>query len=213
MLLDINHLNNKISGVIHIGGFIGDEFDLYQRMNIGHMIFFEPLPHTYQILQHRVQNRALTYNFALGNYNGRGVIYESKFDNTVNYITGASSSLLKPKKHLELHPSITFPNTLEVEVRRLDDVVALQNINIQNYNFINIDVQGYELEVFRGAQLTLKHIDYIIAEVNRDEVYENCAQVEELDSFLAQYNFVRKETNWAGNLWGDAFYEKLHDSI
>ena len=50
-----------------------------------------------------------------------------------------------------------------------------------------MDVQGYELEVLKGATETLKHVDYVYCEVNRDEVYEGNAYVEEIDEF--QYNY------------------------
>jgi hypothetical protein len=75
-------------------------------------------------------------------------------------------------------------------------------------NFINIDVQGYELEVFKGSENLLNSIDYIITEVNRDEVYENCVRIESLDEFLSKYGFIRVETDWAGHTWGDALYIK-----
>tara|TARA_B100000965_G_scaffold362182_1_gene344050 strand:- start:137 stop:385 length:249 start_codon:yes stop_codon:yes gene_type:complete len=71
---------------------------------------------------------------------------------------------------------------------------------------INMDVQGYELEVLKGATETLKNINYVYCEVNRDEVYENNAYVEEIDEFLAGYGMERVETNWAGDIWGDALY-------
>jgi len=77
-----------------------------------------------------------------------------------------------------------------------------------NYNFINIDVQGYELEVFKGGKKTLESIDYIMTEVNRDEVYKNCPRIEELDTYLSTYGFERVETTWDGGTWGDAFYIK-----
>jgi hypothetical protein len=73
---------------------------------------------------------------------------------------------------------------------------------------INIDVQGYELEVFKGGKDFLNEVDYIITEVNRDEVYKGCAKIDELDSFLAPYGFNRVETTWDGGTWGDAFYIK-----
>ena len=63
---------------------------------------------------------------------------------------------------------------------RLDDLA----LDLSKYNFMNIDVQGYELEVFKGAFETLKNIDYIISEVNQDEVYEGCPHVSELDKYL-----------------------------
>ena len=79
---------------------------------------------------------------------------------------------------------------------------------IMDYNFINIDVQGYELEVFKGGKDTLNNIDYITTEVNRDEVYKDCAKIEELDTYLGDYGFQRVETTWDGGTWGDAFYIK-----
>ena len=115
-----------------------------------------------------------------------------------------SSSILKPKQHLELHPDVTFDGTEEVEIDVLD------NYDIGECNFINIDVQGYELEVFKGAKETLNKIDYIYCEVNRGEVYEGNAFVEEIDEFLTPYGFQRVETKWPETYytWGDAFYIK-----
>jgi hypothetical protein len=69
-----------------------------------------------------------------------------------------------------------------------------------------MDVQGFELEVLKGATETLKGIDYVYCEINRDEVYEGCAKIWELDAFLK--DFTRVETSWAGGSWGDAIYIK-----
>jgi hypothetical protein len=73
---------------------------------------------------------------------------------------------------------------------------------------INIDVQGYELEVFKGAEKTLEHIDYIISEINRDDVYKNCAKINELQFFLSRFGFKLVEENWLGGIWGDGFFIK-----
>ena len=113
-----------------------------------------------------------------------------------------SSSLLKPKVHITHHPHVKFPETEDVEVKVLDD------FDYTKYNFINMDVQGYELEVLKGATETLKHVDYVYCEVNRDEVYEGNAYVEELDEFLSAYGMERVETSWEGQIWGDALYIK-----
>ena len=69
-----------------------------------------------------------------------------------------------------------------------------------------MDVQGYELEVLKGGIKTLENIDYVYCEVNRDEVYENNALIQEIDEFLSSYDLVRVETDWMGGTWGDAFY-------
>ncbi len=88
----------------------------------------------------------------------------------------------------------------EVEVNSLD------NYDCCGCNCLKWDVQGYELEVLKGATKTLEKVDYVYCEVNRDEVYENNAYVEELDEFLAQYDMERVMTSWEGQIWGDALY-------
>ncbi len=83
--------------------------------------------------------------------------------------------------------------------------------DVETIGLIKIDVQGYELEVFKGARNSLKYIDYIISEINRDELYENCARVEELVKFLNPYGFKLVEQAWVGGNWGDGLFIKNHD--
>ena len=114
------------------------------------------------------------------------------------------SSVLKPKVVLEQYPNITFNEREVVEMIRLDDA----EIEFEKYNFLNIDVQGYELEVLKGGEKTLNGIDYIYTEINNAEVYEDTPHVDELDKFLDPYGFVRVETDWSGVTWGDGLYVK-----
>ncbi len=111
-----------------------------------------------------------------------------------------SSSILKPKVHLTQYTDIKFDEVEKVEMKTLD------GYGYTDYNFINMDVQGYELEVLKGGKETLNHVDYVYCEVNRDEVYEGNAYIEEIDEFLSSYNMERVETNWEGGTWGDALY-------
>lgn len=197
MLLNLKELqaryNLDIKGLIHIGAHYGEEYDDYKGLDIKNLLFFEPIPECFEILKKNVEG--IVINKALGNFNGK-----AKMNIASN--KGQSSSLLTPKLHKIQYPDIKFNETIEVEVARLDDILR----DSGRYNFISIDVQGYELEIFKGAVNTLKHINYIITEVNRDELYENCVQVNELDEFLK--DFKRVETNWIGETWGDAFYIK-----
>ena len=81
-------------------------------------------------------------------------------------------------------------------------------LEFEKYNFMNIDVQGYELEVLKGSMNILEGIDYIYTEVNNAEVYEDTPHIDELDEYLSSYNFKRVETSWIGITWGDALYIK-----
>lgn len=211
MLLDLKRYGFVPKGVIHIGAYIGEEQLVYDVMQIQNVVYFEPLQRHIEKLKERVLN-ANIIPCALGNFNGVTTINISHTQENgrpwYNRGDGASSSILKPKKHLEQHPNITFDSQEVVKIYRLDDLVNEKIIDINLYDMINIDVQGYELEVFRGAIQTLEKIKYVVSEVNRDEVYENCVLVDELDEFLSQFDFERIDTNWAGGIWGDALYVK-----
>jgi len=200
MLISFTNLKRKynmnIKGIIHVGAHYGEEISEYIDNGIQDIILFEPLVENFDVLSKKVKTLNANiegHQVALGSKKGDATMYVS--DNEKQ-----SSSVLKPKVHLTHHPHVKFPSTEEVEVHLLDDY------NSKDYNFINMDVQGYELEVLKGGTKTLEHVDYVYCEVNRDEVYENNAYVEELDEFLSGYNMKRVETDWAGDIWGDALY-------
>jgi FkbM family methyltransferase len=203
MLLDLEKLvkkyNMNIIGVVHIGAHFGEENEVYNNLNLKNRMFFEPLEKNYNKLLENIGIGYITHKVALGN--------ESKtiemFVEEANM--GQSSSILKPVKHLTQYPHIKFNSKEKVEMKWLDDF----KIESEKFNFINIDVQGYELEVFKGSKETLKTIDYIMSEINRDEVYENCAKINELIDFLKPYGFELVEEDWAGNTWGDGLFIKI----
>lgn len=189
-----------IKGIVHIGAHYGEEIQEYVDNGIQKIIVFEPLARNFDVLYERLKDINADiegHQIALGSKKGTAVMHLSSNEYQ-------SSSILKPKQHLELHPNVIFDGTEEVEVDILD------NYDIGNCNFINIDVQGYELEVFKGAKETLNKIDYVYCEVNRDQVYEDNALIEEIDEFLSKYEFERVETKWPESYftWGDALYIK-----
>jgi hypothetical protein len=202
MLLDLKTLQKKynlnIKGVLHIGAHYGEENSLYNELGIKNRIYFEAVPSTFDILVKNINGEGTCINTALGNIIGE---IEMNIETANN---GQSSSILEADIHLKQYPHITFNEKIKVPITKLDTF----NYDTKDYNFINIDVQGYELEVFKGALKTLKHIDYIIAEVNRVDVYKGCAKVDELDEFLKTFGFIRVETTWDGITWGDALYIK-----
>ena len=206
MLINFANLYEKykmnIRGVLHIGAHYGEEVKDYISYNIPNLVFFEPLSNSLEILEDNLSGYADKANiqifpYALGNEEKEVEMYVSDHG-------GMCSSVLKPKIVLEQYPGIKFPRKETVKMIRLDDA----EIDISDYNFINIDVQGYELEVLRGSENTLNNIDYVYTEINVEEVYENAPHVDELDKFLSTYGFSRVETDLSGTTWGEAFYIK-----
>jgi len=202
MLLDysslVHEFNVNVTGVIHVGGHIGEELETYNSQELKNLIMFEPQKHCFeQIVEKAKQlgmNEIKIINKALGNSKGQMEIISDP--------TGLCGSLLEPKIVLT-YPDIVFSERFMVEVSVMDDEIPKNH----SYNFLNMDVQGYELEVLKGAIKTLKKIQYIYTEVNRNEVYKNCAMIEQIDEFLKPFGFNRVKESWKGE-WGDAFYIK-----
>lgn len=184
----------NIKGVIHIGAHYGQEYADYEDNGIKNVIMVEPLSAAYVELVKRMPDSVPCYKLALGNGNGVVTLHTE----TAN--EGMSSSILQPKEVIGQYPHIVFDGTEIVNMARLDDM----DYDTSLYNMLNIDVQGYELEVLKGATDSLKHIDLIYCEVNRKEMYAGCPMVEDIDAYLS--DFVRVETDWIGVNWGDAIF-------
>lgn len=204
MLISFSSLVHKykinVSGVIHIGGHIGQELPSYKNSNVENILIFEPQKGPFEKLS-KVANKLNFENITLVN---KALGNSNKNVDMICNEDGLCSSILKPKIVLTQYPDIKFDRTEEVEMITLDSYFAINQNH--NYNFINMDTQGYELEVLKGASKTLEKIDAVYTEVNNAEVYENNALIQEIDEFLSSYNLTRVETDWMGVTWGDAFY-------
>jgi|688.fasta_scaffold419810_2 FkbM family methyltransferase len=202
MILDLHEIRSRyslnIKGILHVGGHHGQEQELYDTLKIKNVVYFEPVKSNFEILRQKEKEGLILFNCALGNYEG---LVEMNIE-TNNL--GQSSSILEAKIHLEHYPNITFDNKETVEIKMLNNIA----LDFKKYNLLNIDVQGYELEVLKGSDRILKFIDYIVVEVNKVEMYKNCSLVSEIDNFLYNFGFIRKETFWVDESWGDSFYLK-----
>lgn len=214
MLINFTHLKKKydmnIKGIIHVGAHYGEEFKEYLKNNIKIIHGFEPVKKNYKILAENVKKlkgKIKIYPLALGNKN------QSKKKIYLSNNEAQSSSFLKPFLHLDQYPEITFDLCEIVKLKKLDD------LKIKNSNYMSIDVQGFELEVLKGAKKTLRKIDYIYCEVNTAETYKKNPFIKDIDNYLKKYNFLRVETFFSDYkrlffllkkkyTWGDALYIK-----
>lgn len=210
MMLDFNDLvkkhDLKINGIIHIGAHYGQEHSLYESVNAKHVVYFEPHPDSFARLRKNLKKKQNTtlVNKALGSSEGVFDMHCSK-DNA-----GMSNSMLKPADHATIYPGIVFDHVVKVPVSTLDkEIHILDKSIVECLNCIAIDVQGFEMEVFKGGEETLKKVDSIFTEINFRPMYESCALAEDLDSFLGKFNFYRTDTLDTGAGWGDALYVKI----
>jgi len=213
MIFDFKEIANRlnITGVIHVGGFVGEELSIYRECGLYNTIMFEPQLDLAEIIDSKMVEGEEICPIALGDEPGEATMFISETEGGIKNGSGAPSSLLKPFKHLTEHKNVTFPAKKRgVLVDTLDNWIS-DTLSIKDelsYNFLNIDVQGYELKVLKGAERTLDNIKGLIVEVNRDEVYKDCAKIWEIDEFLENKGFKRTLLTWQSESWGDALYER-----
>lgn len=212
---EIKKRNIKPIGLIHVGAHTCLEYKSYIDLSLDNIILFEPIDEIFSELKENINkvlsnNKVNKYPNTILTKKGLGSEISKKemwVENTNPYGGGMSSSLLEPKYHTEQYPDIIFDKKIEIEVSTLDEELK----DYENkYNILNVDVQGYELEVLKGSAKVLENIDIIFIEVNAVEMYKDCVLIDELDEFLKTHGFIREETIWnyhsEKKTWGDAIY-------
>lgn len=101
--------------------------------------------------------------------------------------------------------------TIEVPVVRLDDALP-EHLEI---DLLKVDVQGYEMQVFCGAEQTLARTRAILLEINYSEHYKGSASFDNVYRFLSSRGFrvfgiSAPYSGAEGPLWADAVFVKDH---
>jgi FkbM family methyltransferase len=189
-------------GVIHVGSHEGQEVPLYQLLGMQNILLVEANPNVFQRLQANVSSlpNVKTANCAICDYNGVTQFHVTTSD--------FCSSILPLKTVTANYPGIVEMYEISVPARTLDTLLGELQLSPQEYNFLNIDIQGAELLAFQGAVGLLQHIEAVNTEVNFDELYEGCAMIDQIDQFLSSFGFHRVATTQYHPTWGDALYVK-----
>jgi FkbM family methyltransferase len=189
-------------GAIHVGGNDGAERCWYDDMWFKKVIWFEPD----SVLFHQLAKNLTFYP------DQRAVpfgIHDTLKEATLNIASnnGQSSSILELGTHAESYPRIKYIGKKTIKLVRLDEIIPKID-SFDSFNFINVDVQGVELNVLKSLGENIIKFDYIYTEVNEEAVYKNCSLISEIDKYLQSYNFIRVETIMKAAHWGDALYIK-----
>lgn len=73
-----------------------------------------------------------------------------------------------------------------VNVARLDDLLS---DDLRDDLFLKLDVQGYELNVLKGAVNTLKRTSWVLLEVSLKPLYQGAPDMDEVWSFMKNQGF------------------------
>ena len=191
----------KINGVVHCGANEGQERETYNQLVDGEIIWIEAIDDVFEKLRENIAPypKQVALKVCLGDVDDKNVIFN------ISNNESQSSSMLNLKHHEIIHPEVHYVDHVIMKTKRFDSLMLLLERDISKLNFLNLDLQGAELIALKGFGKYLNQFDYILTEVNKKEVYEGCALVEDLDEYLSDY--TRVETGfWVGDSWTDALY-------
>jgi hypothetical protein len=211
MLIDFNTVydylkqNNKTPrGVFHVGAHECEENEAYNSKGIPDSAIVWVDGNLDLVIKMKDKGVPHIY-YAL--------IDEVEHDVTFNITNnGQSSSILELGTHATMYPHIVVSERRVQRTTTIEKLKEKESIDFTNLNFWNFDIQGAELLALKGAGDLLKYADALYLEVNTDEVYKNCARLNEMDDFLLTKGFTRVAVSIYRNGkgiedgWGDALY-------
>jgi FkbM family methyltransferase len=172
--------------VIEAGTAGGSDTLFFSNYFINGKIYgFEPIPHLFNDTLKNTSGKLNVeiYNLALSNKTEKSKIY---FSDRFGHVA-VSSSLLKPKDHLQVHPEISFKEEIDIECINLDDFYESNNLNI--IDFMWLDMQGLEPIVLKSSPNCLRNTKFIYSEVSLIETYEGVMLYPEFKEFMIKNNF------------------------
>ena len=175
----LKNLSNE-SIIIEAGAADGNDTVFFGKNFPNSKIYsLEPMSSLYNITFKKIQkfNNINLFKLAFSHTDGR---MELNLAENQNQPWG-SSSLLKPKLHLEIHPGITFNSKESVETIKFDSFLSMNNI--ESVDLLWLDLQGVEPDVLMASN-QLQKIKYIYSEVSVLENYENQILYEDFKKFM-----------------------------
>lgn len=180
---------------LHVGAHKAEEAGHYRRLGLKDVDWVEAQPELCEALRERFSDsRYRVFEGCVWSVSGNPV----KLRITNN---SQSTSVLEMGRHSEYYPRVKVSRVLSTTTIRLDELLPGGE-----YAFVNLDVQGAELEALKGAGPLLQTVSVIYTEVNREYLYVGCPLVEDIDIWLGGLGFHRSVTKWTSKGWGDAIY-------
>jgi FkbM family methyltransferase len=194
-------------GILQVGASYAQEFQQFLDNGVTSGLLIEPLPAPYQ---HVAELCKRVPGFVAFNALCTDVAGE-KHTFHVASNAGMSSSILKPKGHLEVFDYVKFEQNVELVSTTVDDIVQFLAANghqgvTDQLDTLFMDVQGAEFKVLLGSGRTLKRMNYIYTELIRSDLYEGMMPLTTYCAFLEAQGFVLNKLDYNAQHHADALF-------
>lgn len=185
--------NMNISGIIHIGAHTMEEKDIYKSIDVNRVLWIDGM------------NCGIKHQDYL-NY----MIYDVEGWTDFHIMNHEQSSSLLPLDYHSFHyPNVKEVETKKVQTYRMDSVINNEDILMEYYNMLVLDIQGTEINAIRSFGEYLPKIDYIYTEINFAFLYKGCMLFDSMESELEKLGYKLLLYCKSSEQWGDALFERV----
>jgi FkbM family methyltransferase len=175
------------NGIIHVGANGGQESDLYYNRGNPKVIFIEASPFVMPHLINRISKYPNQIAIQALVTDKDGGEYDFLCDKNN---AGQSSSLFDFHLHTKMFPKVVMGESVKLIGKTLPTLLKENNINLEEYKHINMDVEGAELLVLKGAVDILNNFETIILEASDFEARKGQPFLKDIEEFMSNHNFV-----------------------
>jgi FkbM family methyltransferase len=187
----LNKINKKyeIKKILDIGAHHGKMTEIFLSTfsSVEKIICFEPNIKSYKFLKNRFRSSNLikVKNYAISNFTGSKNLFISEVEDGQSTLLQIdyNSFWFKIKK-IFMFTSKIYSSKQEVTVKKIDDII------IENFDFIKIDTEGNELNVLKSAKNNLNNIKFIFLEIHHVKMFKKYNK-EMIYSYLKKKGFIR----------------------
>jgi FkbM family methyltransferase len=211
-----DYLKGKnIKNVLHIGADRGGELPQYKDIGVEKVVWVEANPDVYgELLENlKIMNisevESIPYNQLISDKDDVETDFNIYYGWDAGHLVGnkGMSSILKAKN--SWWGSECYRGTVVLNSLTVDTFLERNNLGF-DFDLLNMDTQGAEMMVSRGATKLLEQVKYINAEVTFfNPQYENNPKFNEVNEYFESFGFKHLHTELcAEKNWGDALFAK-----
>lgn len=191
-----------IKGIIHVGMWDFIEYGCYTKLVGNNVIGVEANPQVYNDMAKPVADK---WGFRCYNE------FLSDQDNQVKdfYFAGEGSSLYKGPPEWNKNVSI------KIKTKTLSTLIEENNIDMNQYDFLNIDAEGAELDILKGFEKHLDYINVIDLETSYDDRHRSGVDHDTIVKWLEERNFELREMSpsYRTSGWGDSVFARSNKDL
>jgi hypothetical protein len=194
-------------GIIHIGANFCNERGFYMQAGCddSKVVWVEAIPGICHRCKQIFPNVAIL-NEAVSDS-------ECDIEFMVSSNNGESSSILDFGEHAKIYPGVKEAGRIKMRTISLPNMLTKYNLDVNNYDFLVMDIQGAEMKALRGMVDIISKFKFIVLEVSIFELYKSQGLLNDILDFMRKYGFSLVDLEMNPEGWGDALFTSSIESL